>query len=289
VRITYFASGNYAWASSRLRAHKIVYALEKLGHAVTYDEVTPLTEVVVVQKRVDLWQQMRAWRQDGVRVIFDMDDYIPTPAADYADCITVDTPAKLALYPSALVVPDCLDTDPDSPIKTGHRETLERVVWVGNRDNLYHIANAAEACRRLGLTLTVITDLTSGNIGSEYGVYGIQWDIANVDAAIVETDVAICPFLPDAGQWSREWVLSKSANKLLKMWALGLPCAGSPIPSYVEAGLEYCATTVDEWVAVLTLLHDARLRERDAIVGYERAQAYRADVVVHRWLRVFAG
>jgi hypothetical protein len=287
MRVAYYPAGDRSFASSRLRVYKIADALQLRGHTVAFFPDDPLTyDVVVVQKRTDCAALMRACREYGVRVVYDVDDYIPDLPVDLADVVTVDTPAKRELYPNAVVIPDALDVEANSPYKSVHSHALTRAVWVGNAENLYNIHHAAQACRELGIELTVVTDLSGKHYGEVYGVRGVQWTLESADAELVEHDLCILPFSFD-GRWGRAWVMSKSANRLYKAWGLGLPVAATPIPSYVEAGLQYAATTTAEWIGALTALQSPIARHADAARGYEIAQTQTAEAVANRWLDVF--
>lgn len=290
MKIHYVTAGDRTFASSRLRAFKPGEALAKMGHTIAFNPPDPLdAEVLVVQKRAGCEGLMREARARGMRVVLDVDDFIPSMPFAEADVVTVDTAYKREhLWQNAVVVPDALDTEADSPRKDDHAIDLKRAVTVCNAENLYHLQHAAEACRRHGIELTVITHLNGTNYGETYGVYGVQWSLCTVDAELIEHDLFIAPFVFD-GAWSPEWVKSKSANRLYKAWALGLPVAGTPIASYMEAGLRYSATNVADWVHVLTALRSQEAREADAQAGYERAQAFRAERVAEIWERAFLG
>lgn len=294
MRIAYYPAGTREFASSRLRVWKIVDALTALGHEVSVNGDPFKADTIVVQKRTDLYGIMQQARQKGIRVVYDIDDYIPNMAVEFADVTTVDTAAKLELYPNAVIIPDALDVEIDSPQKTEHKETLESVVWTGNTDNMYHVLYAARACYNLGINLTLITQLNHPRWTQSFEKFHglnnislIDWDLETVDQIMVQHDLAIFPFTFDDGGWSKEWVSSKSANRLLKAWALGLPAAGTPIPSYVGAGLLNCAQTVTEWVAVLARLKDCDERMVDIGMNYQYAQDFRAEKVVDQWLIVF--
>jgi hypothetical protein len=286
MKIAYFTAGDRNWASSRLRAWKVADALTSQGHDVTMNGYPWAADVVVMQKRFDMNDTMQQLRQRGIRVVWDCDDYIPNGPAQLADVITVDTHAKQKLYPGSVVIPDVLDLDDNSPCKTEHADKLERVVWFGNPDNWYHTLNVAEACRRLGLELVMITDLTSHHIGQLHDVTGVQWTASSVDHDVIAADVVACSYVIDDRH--KDWITSKSANRLVKAWGLGMPVIGSPIPSYVAAGLTYQADTIAEWTTALMALRDKQARQDDAKRGYAIAQEYCADKVARRWLEVFS-
>jgi len=286
MRVNYFPAGGLEFASSRLRVFKIATALRNLGHGVIFKDFNSAScDVVVFQKTWNYYGALQMFKTAGKRVVFDIDDLIATPIPAEVDVITVDTAAKLEQFPQAVVIPDALDIETHSPLKTEHADKLTKVVWVGNSENTYHIANAAEACRRLGLELTIITDLHGRSYAHYDGVQSLAWDLHTVDDEMVKADLFISPFIFD-GEWGEKWVKSKSANRLLKAHALGLPVIATMIPSF--EGLDLCtAYTVDQWEVALAMFRDKRKRQRDAERGLAIAQQYTADKVVEKWLEVF--
>lgn len=288
MNICYYPAGDRAFASSRMRVWRIVDALRLMGHTCQINDARGC-EIAVFQKRFELITEMQQLRAQGIRVIVDVDDWIPNAPIDYADMVTIDTAYKLKLYPTARIVPDALDLDHGHPIKTEHREKLTRAAWFGNADNAYHATNAAVACDRLGIELVMITDL--GNTQHQaywQHVTGVQWTSESVDQEIIQADVVLCPYVYN-GTWSEDWVKSKSANRPIKAWTLGMPVIGTPIPSYVEVGMRHTATTVQEWIAALTSLQSAASRQLDARLGSATAQAFRVKQVANQWLNLFGG
>lgn len=302
MNVVYYPAGDANFASSRMRVFRIIPELRRLGHEAEIDFDPYGADVVVVQKRPDLDDLMKKCHKMGIRVIYDLDDWIPPliPTACLADAITVDTNYKLKLFPlvdiPVDVIPDALDTDSDSPKKSGHAEILRQVVWTGNADNLYHLRSVAEACSALNIILTVITDLGDKFIKTlrdfptpvKNCLQVVRWHQGSVDWELVKADLFVAPLMFD-GPWDANWVMSKSANRIQKAWGLGLPVAATPIQSYTEAGLQYKAQTVDEWIAVLDRMCDPQLRIQDAQAGYERVQQFTADKIAQQWLKVFQG
>lgn len=293
MRIAYHTAGDRSMASSRLRAWMIGDALERMGHEVYLpNQFWPATlpDVMVFQKvfHANAIAEMKEYRRRGVRIVWDCDDYIPNGPVGCADVVTVDTPAKLDLYPNAVVIPDALDIeDGDLWVKSGHAATLQSVVWFGNADNVYHAGAVAEACRELGLQLKIITQIDALKAGdTPPDARLIEWNPNTVDAHIARADVAACSYVLQ-GRWSEAWVKSKSANRLLKAWGLGMPVVGTPIPSYMAAGLGHWATTADEWVTALAMMQSAAVRAEDGERGLLIANNYRAEVVANKWLEVF--
>jgi hypothetical protein len=264
-------------------------ALSRLGHQVVFNQ-DPNEEpgdVNIFQKRFDLPELMARLRNADKRVIWDCDDYIPDGPIEYADLVTVDTLAKLELYPGAVIIPDALDIPDDATPKTHHTEELNRVVWFGNADNLYHAANVSGACKQLGLCFVVITQLDKvPDEQREWASEWYEWDLSTIDNLLIQCNLAACSYVSD-GLWSQAWVNSKSANRLLKAWGLGLPVIGTPIPSYVEVGLLHKATTVDEWCDELRIMSGHATRLADARNGMTVASTYQAKRIANKWLEVF--
>lgn len=290
MNIVYYTAGSRDWASSRLRAWKVADALAEMGHTVTMNPpLLPETDVLIVQKRTDVVDTMQVARKRGVRIIYDVDDYIPNLPVECADVVTVDTAAKRDLYPGAIVIPDCLDIDEGSPVKITHNPHLERVVWYGNVENAYHVRDAYTAARCLGLQLFLITSNPPRDLLVQLaGAQWFGWNAQAIDHEIIEHDLVICPYVFD-GDWPEKWVKSKSANRVLKAWALGMPVAGTAIPSYVDVGLKYCASTPADWERIFSDLADQDRRVQDAAVGLRIAYAFSARSLVYQWLEVFNG
>lgn len=280
MNIAYDALGGINLASSRLRVYYPAWQLARRGHKVTMLSHSislnwrPYT--IMFQKRSDgaIKKLIESHRMLGAHIVVDCDDWLPDmqEVAQLADVVTVDTPAKLELFPNAVVIPDALDVSESAPLKTEHNDDLRRVVWFGNLENKYHADIVNAACCALNIEFHCIS---TGN-----------WFMNTIDHELIKYDLAVCPYVFD-GDHSAEWINSKSANRPLKSWALGLPVAGTPIPSYIDVGLQYQAQTLDEWVAALTTLRDPALRAADAARGRDVALQYSADKIAVKWLEVF--
>lgn len=288
MKINYFPAGGRDFASSRLRVWKIADALKTMGHSVMVCSYNSNDcDVVVFQKTWQYTAAMRMFRAKGKRIIFDVDDLISTPIPAEVDLVTVDTPFKLADFPGAVVVPDCLDVEDGSPIKADHAPRLSSLVWVGNAENMKHLSNVAQACERLKLDLTAITDLGSAHYAHYPSVQGLAWSLDSVDSEMIRHDLFVAPYI--LGGADDRWVRSKSANRLWKARALGLPVAGTGIPSYREAGLTWEAETVEEWIEILIAAGDQMMRCYDAARGMNAADQFCAERVALQWLKVFEG
>lgn len=296
MKIAYYSAGPREFASSRLRVWKIADALQAMGHDVSINGQKGTIfkpDVSVYQKVFDKRLLMQVERANGTTVIFDCDDMIPDGPVDLADVVTVDTPFKRSLYPTAEVIPDCLDVDETAAYGRLHsawlrlkRDRITRVAWVGNVENVYHAEHVATACQRLGIELVCITNVGSEKFSPAFDATFVQWRLDTVDDVLGSCDVAACSYIVDGGEWSSDWVLAKSANRVLKAWALGIPVIGTPIPSYIGVGVRYKAATADEWVAALDSLQPRSARIEDAERGLEIARQYRAENVAKQWMEV---
>lgn len=290
MNIAYYTAGDRNFASSRLRAWPVGDQLMAWGHTVTFNPdpyYAINADVLIVQKRFDRTDVMREARAAGVRVIWDCDDAIPNGPVDVADVVTVSTRQMQTPYPQAVIVPNCLDVPPDAPRKTQHAERLRDVVCFVNGANLYHLEYVAQACQRLNLTLTVIVPFHQVKDFEQIpGLRFVDWQRDQVDQQLIGYDLAACSYKIEDGEWSAEWVRAKSACRAIKAWGLGLPVIGTPIPDYVDNGVQYLATTTDEWVQALTALDSREAREQDAERGWTMVQAFRVEKIAKRWLEV---
>ena len=292
MKILYYALGTQETASSRLRVYKIADELRILGHGVdvkisSADRVLDY-DLVVVQKRMDLLNHMVDWIKE-VPIIFDIDDPIEPPEAGLPkhNLMTVGSRVLAGMYSGTYYIPDCLDIDDLTNPKIKHSKTLSKICWFGLGCNLYNAEPVYKACEELGLILVVITDTKGKNDyprweKAEY----INWELGSVDTIIKHCDLVVCPYVT-TGHWKADWIGAKGENRILKAWGLGMPVAGTPIPSYVEHGLHHQATTEIEWIEVLQSLKSKVAREADAIAGRKRALKRTSDKVVELWLDAF--
>lgn len=287
MKIAYFPLGGLDVASSRLRVHKIVPELQSWGHEV---EVLPISatklvgdfDLVVVQKRLDLRGEMTRWQ---VPSVFDFDD--PTPRLPKCTLVTAGSEELHRRHPSSVYIPDALDVDNVDVYKSKHPDDIKRVCWFGLACNAYHAEAVKDACNELGLQLVIITDVDGKHTYTRWqGVEYIKWELETVDCNIMACDLVVCPYL-HGGRWPASWVEAKGENRVLKAWALGMPVAGTPVPSYVEHELQHWATTVDEWKVVLERLRSRRLRIIDARYGRQIALQRTADRVASLWEQAF--
>lgn len=288
MRIVYYTCGNLRRGSTRLRAIVPGRYLRTLGHEVLFNppRITK-TDVVVFQKVADRAALMTAYAQRGAYVVMDVSDFGQYPAK-LAAITVVGTRALQAWYPNSTIIPDVLDLTPGAHARALHEDVLRKLVWFGTGENVPQAKAVARACVRMNLPLTMITNTLKILPGTTHR----RWQLTTIDARLPEYDLAVCPFLlNDADGFksprSQAYLECKSVNRPLKAWALGLPVAGSPIPSYVECGVQHLAATVEEWIQTIERMKSRGVREEDARRGAKLVEAYRVEVVAQQWLRLF--
>lgn len=115
------------------------------------------------------------------------------------------------------------------------------------------------------------------------------WDRGTMPSIMAACDVAVIP-LPLDDAFAR----SKSAQKLVGFWAMGMPVVASSTPAYAEAmraaGLDLACTTASEWTHALgTLLSEEAARRDAGSAGqaFVHAQASR-EIMLARWDAILA-
>jgi glycosyltransferase involved in cell wall biosynthesis len=110
------------------------------------------------------------------------------------------------------------------------------------------------------------------------------WNRTTIPRIVAACDVAVIP-LPLEDPFAR----SKSAQKLVGLWAMGMPVVTSATPAYTDAmeaaGLDFACTTTDDWERALTaLLSDEQARRDAGAAGqaYVAAHASR-EIMLTRW------
>lgn len=117
-----------------------------------------------------------------------------------------------------------------------------------------------------------------------FAVHLEEWDRSTIGSVIASCDVAIIPLDLDD-----PFARSKSAQKLVGLWAIGMPVVTSATPAYAQAmeaaGLDHVCRTDDDWKRALTLLlADEGERRRAAYAGRAYVDAYASrDVMLSRW------
>ena len=112
----------------------------------------------------------------------------------------------------------------------------------------------------------------------------IEWSIPKLTESAKNSDLAVIPV-----DTSDRFARLKPENKLLSMWALGIPTLVSPTPAYtrvmVEAGLENCLVEDSDWGSKIVALMDDK-QERERIIAKGRkylGENHTESVLLQRW------
>lgn len=231
--------GDKNTASSRLRVLSVAPYMKDtvIGTPDSYKN----GDVLIIQKALRMDELKKAQLQ-GAKVIYDIDDNYMNQKpfvemAESADMVTVGSSYFHRYFPDAPVIDDSLDWD---GTKKKDYTPTKLVGWHGY-GNLNYIQGIAPVLQEKGYKIrTIVGDLYVGHY-TQYDVKG--WNLETVDKYLSECDfVAI--YLPDD-----DFSQAKGMNKLIKSWAIGLPCYVSYMPEYdrvfKESGIR--GFTVRNW------------------------------------------
>jgi hypothetical protein len=230
--------GDKLTASSRLRVYNVLPHMEaSLELPETYKE----GDILIIQKALAM-DELRKAKSQGAKVIYDIDDnYLDKQAffdmAEAADMVTVGSVFFRRYYPNAPIIDDSLDWD---GTKKKDYTPKNLVGWHGY-GNLNYISAIAPAFSLKDYSFRVIVGEPYMEFYKQYEVK--KWTLETVDKDLSECDM--CAFyLPDD-----DFSQAKGMNKLIKAWAIGLPCYVSRTPEYErvmkEAGIE--GFIVEDW------------------------------------------
>jgi len=204
---------------------------------------------------------------------------------------------------------DCYDADWPSRKRDYRSGGAPRVAWEGLPFNVGTLAVVREALEALPTELRpsvhVVTQPTFRPYARRFGrrsAEGIAqqalpnsevvihpWERDTVSDLVSGCDVAIIPLPLDDG-----FAAGKSAQKLISLWALGMPVVTSATPAYEEAmnaaGLDLACRTTADWTRALTLLlsdEHARRAAGEAGRAYVERHASR-EIMLARWDDVLA-
>lgn len=226
--------GDKSTASSRLRVHNILPYLPeaKLGPPEEYKE----GDILIIQKALCLKELFKA-KSQGAKVIYDIDDnYLNhktfSDMVNNADLVTVGGKHFHKWLPNSPVLDDSLDWD--GTIKTDYTEK-KLVGWHGY-GNLGYIFKIAPTLEKKGFKIRTIVGKDYQEPYLKAGFDVKTWSLETIDKDLAECDFC-CFYLPDD-----DFSQAKGMNKLIKAWAIGLPCFVSPTPEYKrvmeEAGVD---------------------------------------------------
>ncbi len=226
--------GNRDTASSRLRVYNVLPYLEaKIGVPKNYKK----GDVLIIQKALNMYELKRA-QDAGVPVIYDIDDnYLDKQEffdmAEEADIVTVGSVFFRQYYPTAPIIDDTLDWDGTEKVQPEFPPDNPKVGWHGY-GNLNYVSHIAPILKKRGYRIRTIVGKDYLPFYSEYD--SMVWSLDTIDKDLAECDLC-CFYLPDD-----DFSQAKGMNKLIKAWAIGLPCFVSPTPEYErvmkEAGVE---------------------------------------------------
>jgi glycosyltransferase involved in cell wall biosynthesis len=199
---------------------------------------------------------------------------------------------------------DCYDADWPSRKRDYRSSGPPRIAWEGLPFNVGTLAVVREALDALPAELRpsvhVVTQPTFRPYARRFGrrsAEGIAqqalpnselvihpWERDTVSDLVSSCDVAIIPLPLDD-----RFAAGKSAQKLISLWALGMPVVTSATPAYEEAmkaaGLDLACRTTADWTRALTLLlsdENARRAAGEAGRGYAERHASR-EIMLARW------
>lgn len=182
--------------------------------------------------------------------------------------------------------------------------------WEGQGVNIWtfnYIRKAIEEIEsRHKIAIHMMTDLKYaaglGNIGSrsskkvvkkifpKTNVYLYEWNPYMISTLATACDIAVIPIPLD-----NVFYRSKSANKLLICWRMGLPVVASSTPAYVRemqhAGINnMCCSTTEDWVQVLSkIIEDESARIRSGEKGFAYVEReYSGERLLNKWDKIFA-
>ena len=192
-------------------------------------------DVVIFQKAYDL-AYMRAF--DGIK-IFDLcdPDWLEKKpikeVTELCDAVVTSTPALAEFVRNitnkpVLCIPDRMDLNEHAG-KREHTAPAKMVGWFGYHTNQKTVDQCLSAIKRLGLKLTVFSDLPYQPEAQVQGiddlwlstnVRNIKYDYETINQEMLSSvDIIINPRI-ESGRFKY-----KSNNKTLTAWALGIPVA----------------------------------------------------------------
>jgi hypothetical protein len=264
-------------------------------------------DLVVLQRKLLPFWQLRILRMAARRLIYDFDDaiycrdsYHPKGTASWqrtigfwatvycADAVTAGNQhlrTQAARFtPSQRVhfVPTCVRPDA-YPLAVHRRRGSDlKLVWIGQRSTLGSLC-LAESCLAAaaaicpGMTLRVISDVFPDLNGIR--IERRTWSAASEAGELAEADVGIS-WLPDDA-----WSLGKCGLKVLQYMAAGLPVVANPVGANCEMVLDgvtgFLVRSPSEFAeAIGRLAADPALRARLGRAGQQRIEQ---DYSVGRW------
>jgi glycosyltransferase involved in cell wall biosynthesis len=186
------------------------------------------------------------------------------------------------------VVPTTIDVDVYQPRDRYSASSPLVLGWSGSRSTVPHLRMLDRAIRRVASLANVRLHVIGTDSYALNGVdtYAAEWSSEREVWELNRFDIGLMP-LPD-----EEWARGKCGLKALQYMAIGIPTVTSPVgvnAQIIRNGRNgLLATTEDEWVeALLTLVHDSRLREQLGRAGRQTVEeAFSSAVQAPRVLEV---
>ena len=245
-------------ASCRLRVFSILPLLN-LDYSFKLPKQYHKYDVLFIQKVANL-KELRRAKKSGAKVVFDIDDlYLNKPLykemIESADIVTVATEEmKSRFIPNSIVIPNCLDW---SGFKKEESNRNKLLSWTSYGNNAKFLNVAYDILAIQDYSLLLVTTPDYKKYFNKRVIYK-EWSLNSVDQDLALAQVGVIP-LPNT-----DFCRVKSMHKLLKYWAIGMPCYVSPIPDYVKAVNESGADPnclVSDWNNLKDIEWSESLRE----------------------------
>ncbi len=193
---------------------------------------------------------------------------------------------------NVVIIPTTIDLKEYSKVQVEKQEGKVCIGWSGSFSTIKHFESSIDALKRVKekfgdrVYFKVIGDGNYRN--DELGIIGNPWRKDSEIEDLCEIDIGIMS-LPDD-----DWSKGKCGLKGLQYMALEIPTIMSPVgvnSDIIQDGVNgFLASTIDEWVAKLSLLiEDADLRNRLGKAGRVTVEKqYSVEANKEKWLAVFS-
>jgi hypothetical protein len=258
--IYFLPLGNRDIASSRLRVHQIAPYLD-IEYSFVFPGKFKERDILVIQKKPRLRELEKA-KREGAKVIYDIDElWVEEPSVqqmiEKANVVTTDTEYKKNKYlKEAVVIPDSLDWS--GAIKHDYADKIKLLGWTSYGNTTPYFKAVYAKLRSCYDFLIASSPNFFDYFEEDIRVIFYPWSLEDVDKNLAKADAGIIPLFAD------EFCKCKSMHRLLKFWAIGLPCYVSPTSDYEKAVSEAGADKkclVTDWSNLPDIEWDEKLRE----------------------------